>query len=176
MDRAELAERLKEAAYLEGEFILRSGRKSNFYFDKYRFETRPDLLGAVAQALAAMLPEGTHRLAGAELGGVPLAAAAALESGLPYVIVRKQSKGYGTENRIEGELSPGENVVLLEDVTTTGGAALKAVQALRAAGAGQVSAIVVLDRQEGAEEAFREADVPYRALFTAEDMGIGGKR
>jgi len=174
MDRQELATRLKDAAYLEGDFVLRSGRRSRYYFDKYLFETDPALLKPVAEALAGMLPEGVSRLAGAELGGVPLAAATALETGLPYVIVRKESKGYGTENRVEGRLEAGERVALLEDVVTTGGASLKAAEALRAAGC-EVSVLVVLDRQEGAEEAFREAGVEYRALFTSESMGIGGK-
>jgi len=123
-----------------------------------------------------MLPGGTDRLAGAELGGVPLATAVALQSGLPFVIVRKERKGYGTENRIEGPLEPGESIVLVEDVVTTAGAALSAVEALREAGAGRVSALVVLDRQEGAEEAFRRAAVPYRALFTAESLGLRRER
>ena len=167
-----LARRLKEAALLRGEFTLRSGRKSNYYFDKYRFETDPGLLKAVARELAALLPEGVDRLAGAELGGVPLATAVALETGLPFVIVRKESKGYGTEKRIEGQLAPGESVALLEDVATTAGAALKAVEALREAGAGKVSVLLVLDRQEGAAEAFARAGIPFRALFTSESLGI----
>jgi len=174
MDRAELARRLKEAAYLEGDFVLRSGRRSRYYFDKYRFETQPALLRAVARGLAEMLPEGVDRLAGAELGGVPLAAAVALETGLPYLIVRKESKEDGTENRMEGQVAAGETVVLLEDVVTTGGAALNAAEALREAGC-EVSVLVVLDRQEGAGEAFREAGVPYRALFTSESMGLKGQ-
>ena len=143
MANHELARQLKDVALLRGEFTLRSGRKSSYYFDKYRFETHPALLRAVARELAAMLPEGTQRLAGAELGGVPLATAVALETGLPFVIVRKAGKQYGTENRIEGALERGERVVLL-----------------------------VLDRQEGAADAFAEAGVPYRALFTSESLGI----
>ena len=170
MDKSELARRLKEACYLEGDFTLRSGRKSSYYFDKYRFETRPDILRPVAVELAAMLPEDADRLAGAELGGVPLATAVALESGLPYVIVRKESKEYGTANRIEGLLDEGDHVVLIEDVATTAGAALKAVEALYQAGAGQVSALVVVDRPEGADEAFQGAGVPWRALFTIESI------
>jgi len=173
MCRQELARQLKEVALLEGEFTLRSGRTSHYYFDKYRFETHPGLLRGVARELAAMLPEGAQRLAGAELGGVPLATAVALETGLPFVIVRKAAKGYGTDRRIEGLMDPGEHVVLLEDVATTAGAALQAVQALRDAGAGRVTVLLVLDRQEGAEEAFRQADVPCRALFTSESLGIG---
>ena len=159
MANHELARQLKDVALLRGEFTLRSGRKSSYYFDKYRFETHPALLRAVARELAAMLPEGTQRLAGAELGGVPLATAVALETGLPFVIVRKAGKQYGTENRIEGALERGERVVLLEDVATT-------------AGAGEVSVLLVLDRQEGAADAFAEAGVPYRALFTSESLGI----
>ena len=173
MSRDRLARQLKDAALLEGEFTLRSGRTSRYYFDKYRFETHPGLLREVARELAAMLPEGTQRLAGAALGGVPLATAVALETGLPFVIVRKAAKDYGTGRRIEGLMEPGERVVLLEDVATTAGAALEAVEALREAGAGQVSVLLVLDRQEGAEEAFRDAGVPYRALFTSESLGIG---
>jgi len=176
--REDLARLLKSVALLEGDFTLRSGRKSRYYFDKYRFETNPGLLRAVAHELAAMLPEGVGRLAGAELGGVPLATAVALESGIPFVIVRKESKGYGTEKRIEGEMHAGEHVVLLEDVATTAGAALKAVEALREAGAGKVSVLLVLDREEGAAESFDEAGVSYRALFTARSLGIdfGGSK
>ena len=175
MDKRALGDLLLDVCLLRGEFTLRSGRKSSFYFDKYRFETRPDLLGPVAEYLAQMLPDGVERLAGAELGGVPLVAAVALQTGLPFVIVRKAAKGYGTENRLEGVMETGEHVALVEDVATTAGAALSAVEALRAAGAGIVSALVVLDRQEGAAEAFREAGVPYQALFTAESLGIEEK-
>jgi orotate phosphoribosyltransferase len=174
MDRDELAARLKEAAYLEGDFILRSGRRSNYYFDKYLFETRPDLLRDVARELADILPADVDRLAGAALGGVPLAAAVALQTGLPYVIVRKESKEYGTEQRLEGLLEDGDRVALVEDVVTTGGAALSAAQALLDAGAAEVLAFVVLDRQEGGEKAFREAGVPFRALFTSRSMGLKG--
>ncbi len=172
MDRQKLAEQLRSVALLEGEFTLRSGRKSSYYFDKYRFETCPELLDAVARELMAMLPPCADRLAGAELGGVPLVTAVALRTGMPFVIVRKESKGYGTENRIEGVMEKGEHVVLVEDVATTAGAALKAIGALREAGAGKVSVLLVLDRQEGAEEAFREAGVTYQALFTSESLGI----
>lgn len=172
MDREELGRKLVEIALLEGEFTLRSGRKSNYYFDKYRFETCPALLKPVARALAAMLPEGVDRLAGAAVGGVPLATAVALETGLPFVIVRKESKGHGTGNRIEGPMDGGDHIVLVEDVVTTAGAALSAMQALREAGAGTVSALVVLDRQEGADEAFAAADVPWQALFTSDSLGI----
>jgi orotate phosphoribosyltransferase len=172
MKREQLADRLMETSYLEGRFTLRSGRQSHYIIDKYGFETRPEILQAVARELAAMLPEGVGTLAGVELGGVPLVTAVSLSSGLPFVIVKKARKGYGTDNMLEGELDPGDHVALIEDVTTTAGTACRAVETLRRAGAGKVTVLVVVDRQEGAEEAFRRAAVPYRALFTRESLGI----
>jgi orotate phosphoribosyltransferase len=172
MDKTELAERLCEAALLRGTFTLRSGKTSNYYFDKYLFETRPDLLRPVAELFAQMVPPQTDRLAGPALGAVPLVTALALETGLPFVIVRKEAKGYGTGKRLEGRFEPGDNVVMVEDVVTTGGAALSAVEALRAGGAASVTALAVLDRQEGGPEAFARADVPFQALFTSQSLGI----
>ena len=172
MNREELKESLKAVAYIEGDFTLRSGRKSHYLIDKYEFETRPALLRALAGELAAMIPEGTHRLAGVELGGVPLVTAVALETGMPYVIVRKGEKGHGLDRPYEGEMVPGEKIVLVEDVTTTGGAAIRAAQTLQEAGAGEVIVLVVADRQEGAAEAFEDAGIEYRPLFTRESLGI----
>ncbi|MGN6796740.1 MAG: orotate phosphoribosyltransferase, partial [Gaiellaceae bacterium] len=130
MTRDELARALSDAAYLEGDFVLRSGRRSKYYLDKYRFETRPDLLAPLGRAIADAVrehdPEAT-RLAGPERGAVALAAAASLESGLPFLIVRKEAKDYGTSKRLEGVFEEGERVCLIEDVVTTGGAALEAV-------------------------------------------------
>ena len=137
MTDAELGRALKEHAYLEGDFVLRSGRRSRYYLDKYRFETQPELLRALGERLAAEVrehePDAT-RIAGPELGAVALAAATSLASGLPFLIVRKEAKGYGTDKRLEGVFEPGERVCLVEDVVTSGGAALSAVQALRDAG------------------------------------------
>jgi len=170
--KEELGRRLMEAAYRQGDFTLRSGRKSNYIIDKYAFETRPELLREIAEELAAMLPENVKRLAGVELGAVPLVTAVALETGLPFVIVRKGSKGHGLDRPFEGELGTGERVVLVEDVCTTGGAALRAVEVLKEAGVEDLSVVAVVDRQEGAEDAFRQANVPFRALFTRESLGI----
>ena len=137
MERDELGAALREHAYLEGDFVLRSGRRSRYYLDKYRFETRPELLGplgeTIAQALQEFEPEAS-RLAGPELGAVARAAAASLSSRLPFLIVRKEAKGYGTDNRLEGVSEEGELVCLVEDVVTSGGAAVAAVEALREAG------------------------------------------
>src|SRR3989449_11015698 len=173
MDDRELLEAIREHAYLEGDFVLRSGRRSRYYLDKYRFETRPDLLGPlgerIAQVVAEHDPEAV-RLAGPELGAVPLAAAASLSSGLPFLIVRKEQKEYGTANRLEGEFEPGDRVCLVEDVVTTGGAAVQAVDALREAGLECRAAVCVVDREEGGVDALARAGVRLWPLFRARDI------
>lgn len=178
MTDAELREKLVEHAYLEGDFVLRSGKRSRYYLDKYRFETRPDLLAALGERIAASVrehePEAT-RLAGPELGGVALAAAGSLASGLPFLIVRKAAKGYGTAKRIEGVYDQGECVCLVEDVVTSGGALLEAVEAVRDAGLVVRTALCVVDREEGGADALARAAVRLRPLFRASEL-LGGRR
>ncbi|HEY3613632.1 MAG TPA: phosphoribosyltransferase family protein, partial [Gaiellales bacterium] len=145
------------------------------YLDKYRFETDPALLGPIGAALgelalaAAARPD---RLAGPELGAVPLAAAAALACGIPFLIVRKASKGYGTDGLIEGVSEPGERVLVIEDVVTTGGALIAAIEALRAAGLVVEHALCVLDREEGGNEALSALGVRLEPLFRRADLGM----
>src|SRR5918997_3776770 len=144
----DLASRVREAALLEGDFVLSSGEKSRFYVDKYLFSTEPALLRDLAHEISGRLPVGTRRLAGVELGSVPLVAAAALESGLSYGIVRQSAKGYGTSNRIEGHpFESGEEVTLIEDVVTTGAQVLAAAATLEEAGAGGVGVLAVPARR-----------------------------
>jgi orotate phosphoribosyltransferase len=169
----ELRTALREHALLEGDFVLRSGRRSTHYFDKYRFETRPDLLEAIASRLAAVVGEhepDAARLAGPELGAVALAAAASLASRLPFVIVRKETKDYGTANRIEGAFESGERVCLVEDVVTSGGAAVAAVEALREAGLECRTAVCVVDREEGGTDELARHGVRLRPLFRAGEL------
>ncbi len=172
----ELRRGLLEHAYLEGDFVLRSGRRSRYYLDKYRFETRPDLLAAIGERIAAMVrehePEAT-RLAGPELGAVALAASASLASGIPFLIVRKAAKEYGTSNRIEGVFEPGECVCLVEDVVTSGGALLEAVEAVRGAGLHVGNAVCVVDREEGGADALARHAVRLRPLFRASELLAG---
>jgi orotate phosphoribosyltransferase len=169
----DLPRALKDAAYLEGDFVLRSGKRSRYYLDKYRFETRPDLLRALGTAIAEKVlevePEATL-LAGPELGAVALAAAASLESGLPFLIVRKEAKGYGTDKQIEGLFEPGECVCLVEDVVTSGGAAVAAVQALRAAGLRVRAAVCVVDREEGGVDELARHAVRLHPVFRASQL------
>ncbi|MFB6106582.1 MAG: orotate phosphoribosyltransferase [Halobacteriaceae archaeon] len=151
-----------------GEFELSHGGTSNYYVDKYLFETDPRSLNLVAERFAERT--GDAKLAGVALGAVPLVAVTSAKSGAPYVIVRKERKEYGTGNRIEGRLEAGERVVVLEDVATTGKSALDAVEALRAAGAVVDRVVVVVDRQEGARELLAEHGVELESLLTAEDL------
>jgi orotate phosphoribosyltransferase len=169
----ELLGAIREHAYLEGDFLLRSGRRSTYYLDKYRFETRPELLAPLAERIAAKVAEvepEAVRLAGPELGAVSLAAAASLHSGLPFLIVRKGGKGYGTDNRLEGAFEAGECVCLIEDVVTSGGAAAEAVEALREAGLVCRNAVCVVDREEGGADALARHAVRLRPLFRAEEL------
>ena len=174
----ELLAALREHAYLEGDFVLRSGRRSRYYLDKYRFETRPELLAPLGERLAGAVMElepDAARLAAPELGAVALAAAASLSSQLPFVIVRKAAKEYSTGRRIEGELEPGDRVCVVEDVVTTGGALLEAVDALRAEGAECRNAVCVIDREEGGVDVLARHAVRLQPLFRASQVREAGK-
>jgi orotate phosphoribosyltransferase len=168
-----LASALVEHAYLEGDFLLRSGKRSRYYLDKYRFETRPELLRPLGERIAATVREhagDATRLAAPELGAVALATAASLESGLPFLIVRKEAKEYGTANRLEGPFEEGECVCLVEDVVTSGGALLESVVALREAGLVVNTAVCVVDREEGGADALARHAVRLRPLFRAGEL------
>jgi orotate phosphoribosyltransferase len=171
----ELARRLAERALLHGDFVLRSGARSSVYLDKYRFETDPALLGPLADALAETarrVEPDAQRFAGPELGAVPLVTALSLRDGRSFVIVRGKAKEYGTANRLEGVFEEGERVLLVEDIVTSGGAALEAVFALREAGLTVESALCVLDRDEGGRESLAAVQVRLHPLFGRADLGL----
>ncbi len=173
---SDLAERVRAVAYLEGDFVLRSGRRSSFYLDKYRFETQPALLREIGDLLAARIAEiepTAQRIAGPELGAVALAAAASMASNLPFLIVRREAKEYGTSNRLEGVCEEGERVVVIEDVVTSGGAALAAVRALRQAGLTCETVICVVDRGEGGSEAMADVGVRLESILDADALRLG---
>lgn len=173
MTDAELARALREVALLEGDFTLRSGRKSRYYLDKYLFETQPTLLRELGQRFARHVTPEVDRIAGAELGAIALAAATALETGKPFVLVRNAKKaGYGTGKLIEGRLEKGERVLLVEDVCTSGGQVLEACKTLRDAGAEVVRVVVTIDREEGGRQAVEQGGYAFAALFTTTDLGV----
>jgi orotate phosphoribosyltransferase len=163
---------LVKAAYLEGDFLLSSGQRSKYYLDKYRFSTDPALLKPIAEGLAGLLPSGLTMLAGVELGAVPLVAALSLETGLPFVIVRKGAKDYGTAKLIEGVLRAEARLALVEDVLTTAGQAIRAAQMLAELGARVERIIYVVDREQGADANIRAAGFEPAALFTKSSLGI----
>lgn len=166
-----LASRVREAALLEGDFVLSSGKRSRFYVDKYLFSTEPGLLRELAHALSARLPQGTERLAGVELGAVPLVAAVSLHGGVPFCIVRKDVKDYGTGKGIEGRvLEVGEKVALIEDVVTTGSQVLRAAATLEEAGAEVSGIVAVLDRRS--EGSASLGGYSFEALLRLDDLGV----
>jgi orotate phosphoribosyltransferase len=173
MTDEELGRLLVERALLEGDFTLRSGKRSSWYLDKYRFETDPEVLralgGRLAEAVSEFEPDA-DRLAGPALGAVALAASASLASDRPFIIVRGEAKEHGTANRIEGPFAQGELVCLLEDVVTSGGALVEAVSALRDEGLLVRNAVCVVDREDGGSDALARVGVRLRALFRASEL------
>jgi orotate phosphoribosyltransferase len=149
MERADLAQRILDVAQIDGRFRLRSGRWADHYFDKYLFEAEPTLLSAITAHLVTLLPPGTEVLAGLELGGVPLATALSLQTGIPVAFVRKEQKAYGTEKLAEGAPVTGRRVVIVEDVVTTGGQVARSATALRNEGAEIDDVLCVVDRSGG---------------------------
>jgi orotate phosphoribosyltransferase len=168
----ELAKKIKAAAYLEGHFVLRSGKTSNYYLDKYLFETQPDILRELAQRFAKFVDDGVDMIGGAELGGVALAAATALHTNKPFLIIRNSKKDYGTSKQYEGPNPVGKRILLVEDIATTGGQVLEAAKSLKEAGATVTRIVATIDRLEGARENIEAAGFGFDALFTKADLGI----
>jgi orotate phosphoribosyltransferase len=174
MDKKELKEALERTGAVKyGKFTLSSGRESDYYVDMKMAMTDPSVLKGIANE-AAKHVKGAGKLAGMELGAVPFVVAVALKTGIPYLIVRKEKKEYGTGNRVEGKISKGDKVVILEDVTTTGGSSLKAVNAIRGAGGLVDKVVVVVDRQEGAEALLKKEGISLVPLITKADLGVKG--
>ncbi len=169
-DDRSLASRVHQAAHLTGTFRLRSGVTSNEYFDKYRFESDPQLLGDLADAMAGLIPPGTEALAGLELGGVPLATALSLRTGLPALFVRKEAKAYGTCQLAEGGEIAGRRLTIIEDVVTSGGQVVTSTQQLRDLGAMVDTAVCVIDRQSGGTTNLQAAAIELRSLLTLEQL------
>ncbi len=167
-----LIHRICDAALLRGEFTLRSGRKSSYYLDKYLFETQPDILAELGRRFAEHVDDSIDRLAGAELGGIPLVSAASMATGKPAVLIRNQKKDYGTAKQLEGTLNAGDRVLIVEDVVTSGGQVLEGAGVLKELGAEVVKIIAVIDREEGGRENIESGGYAFESLFTKTDLGI----
>lgn len=175
----QLAKALADVCVLRGTFTLRSGRTSSVYLDKYLFSTRPELLKPLAEMFAErirVIAETTGRtparLAGAELGGIPLVTAASMATGLPCIFIRNSRKDYGTSKRLEGVLNKDEGVIIVEDIATTGGQALEAAKVIQDEGAAVIAIIATIDRQEGARENVENAGIRFESLFVKGDLGV----
>ncbi|MCX6650162.1 MAG: orotate phosphoribosyltransferase [Methanomassiliicoccales archaeon] len=167
-----MSEELKKAlvgcgAILYGDFTLASGKKSKYYIDIKKATTDPKVLGLVADLMAKEMGQEVQRIAGVALGSVPLAVALSLRTGIPFVMVRKEKKDHGTGKLIEGQLDPGEKVLVVEDVITSAGSAVYAVETLRQAGAVVDRVMSVVDREEGGREVLKKMEVEMKALLTA---------
>jgi orotate phosphoribosyltransferase len=170
MTREELSREIFNTSHLTGTFVLRSGAVSNEYFDKYQFESRPDLLWEIAKHMAPLLPTDFDLLAGLEMGGIPLATAISIQTGKPLVLVRKKAKDYGTCRIAEGVEFAGKKVVVIEDVITSGGQVVISSEELRKQGAIIDIALCVIDRESGGMQALKEKGIELRPLFTMTEL------
>jgi len=173
-DETPLAKRIYDTAHITGEFTLRSGAKSNEYFDKYLFEGDPDLLKHIALAMVKLVPPGVDALAGLEMGGIPLATMLSQLTGLPALYVRKKAKEYGTCKIAEGGLVKGRKLLIVEDVVTSGGAILDAAKALRAEGAELAHVVCVIDRESGGPANLANVGLILSSLFTMSELKKAG--
>ena len=164
-DRNKLAQEIYDTAHLTGTFTLRSGQVSSEYFDKYLFEAKPALLAKIADAMMPNIPAGTEVLAGLEMGGIPVATALSLQTGLAAAFVRKQAKDYGTCKQAEGADVSGKQVCVIEDVVTTGGAIIDGVRELRRQGAIVDTVLCVIQRGQNAGDILAEHDLKLVPAF-----------
>jgi orotate phosphoribosyltransferase len=178
VDKGSLGRRVLQVSYLEGDFLLRSGKRSRYYLDKYLFETEPSVLRGIVEAMGELIRErsaagaGYQRLGAPELGAVSLGAGLSLELDIPFLIVRKGAKEYGTGKGVEGAWNAGERVAVVEDIVTSGGAALQAVHHLRNMGMEVEDLFCVVDREEGGRQAAEAAGLNLIPLFTSTELGI----
>ena len=170
MERAELARRIHNVSHIRGCFVLRSGRTSDEYFDKYLFESDPSLLRAIAEGMTGMVPRDCDILAGLEMGGIPVVTALSSVTGLPALFVRKKAKEHGTCKLAEGPDLAGKHLVVVEDVVTSGGQIIESTKELRALGAVVEHVICVIDRESGAPKNLAKDGLSFQALFMMSEL------
>jgi len=168
--KAYLAKEIYDTCHLTGNFVLRSGRVTNEYFDKYQLSAKSPLLFEITKNMANLIPEGTEVIAGLEMGAIPVVTMLSYHSGLPAAFVRKQAKTHGTARLAEGTSIEGKNVLVIEDVVTSGGQVLISTADMRALGAKIANALVIIDRQDGGTEALNEIGVNLISLFNKSDF------
>ncbi|MBX3043564.1 MAG: orotate phosphoribosyltransferase [Candidatus Kapabacteria bacterium] len=166
MTREQLAAEIYKASYIKGEFLLRSGKISNEYFDKYQFESNPVLLDAISDFMIDLLPNDFDMFGALEMGGIPLATLLSVKTGKPVIFTRKKAKEYGTQKFAEGPDYDGKKILIVEDVVTSGGQIILSVKDLRSTGALIQDAVCVIDREASGVEALTENNICLHPLFT----------
>ena len=172
MPKTELAKQIREVSYLTGKFTLRSGQTSDFYWDKYRFESYPNLLTKIAAEMVKLLPSEVEGLAGLELGGIPIATAISLQTGIPCYFVRKEAKTYGTCNLIEGGVKEKSTLVVIEDVITTAGQVCTSIEQIREEGHTVKDVVAVIDREAGGKEKIHRIGCSFSSVFTLAELEV----
>lgn len=170
MNRSELAKSIFDTAYITGEFLLRSGKISNEYFDKYQFESNPEILSAIAEQISDLIDFDFDYLAALEMGGIPIATALSMKMKIPMIFVRKKAKEYGTQKFAEGPSIKGKKLLIVEDVVTSGGQIIISSNQLREEGAIITKAVCVIDRQSGGSEALKNEGIELLPLYTMTDL------
>ena len=170
MQKEDLVKLLNECGAVQyGRFVLTSGAISNYYIDIKKASTNPKVLKKIVESMAEYA-ENYDFLAGMELGAIPIVVALSLETNIPYVIIRKEKKQHGTGRQIEGEDVKNKRVLIVEDVTTSGGSVVKAVQVLRENNAKVDEVVVVVDREGGAEEKLHHLNINFIPLLSVSDI------
>ncbi len=167
-----LAEKIYQTSHLTGEFLLRSNVLSNEYFDKYLFESNPELLNEIVIHLIDLIPPDTELLAGLEMGGIPLATMLSYHTKIPCLFVRKKAKEYGTAKLAEGPTFDGRRVTVIEDIVTSGGQVVLSTNELRVRGAIIEHAICVIDRESGGRELLKENGINLHSQFTSSSFRV----
>jgi orotate phosphoribosyltransferase len=170
MDRTILGTKIYQTSRLSGNFLLRSGQTSNQYFDKYLFESNPEILSEIAKHLERLIPPATEVLAGLELGGIPIATALSLKTGLPVVFVRKEAKEYGTCKLAEGVDIQERKLCVIEDVVTTGGQIIESTKELRKFGAIVENVLCVIERNQDGSSNLLKENLNLESLFTLDEL------
>lgn len=165
-----LAKEIYDTCHLTGNFVLRSGRVTNEYFDKYQLSAKSSLLYEIIKGMAELIPKGVEVIAGLEMGAIPVVTMLAYHTGIPAAFVRKQAKLHGTARLAEGASIEGKNILVIEDVVTSGGQVVISTGDMRALGAKITDALIIIDRQDGGAEALREIGVNLISLFNKRDF------
>ncbi len=170
MEKKDLAKRIYNVSYIRGSFTLRSGQISKEYFDKYLFESDPSLLIEIAKRLSTMIPAHTEVLAGLEMGGIPIATAISLQTGLALALMRKKAKEYGTQKIVEGTDIRNRRVCIIEDIVTTDGQIIQSARDIRKLGAQIIGVLCVIERDPGSSKNLNNEDLKLSSLFTMAEL------